>query len=787
MRLLVPLLLLAAAATWWAHEAAQREGTRHESAEHRASEADATHASAPARGAATAPALRAPGPAAPRSAADGPPERVRALVSAAGSPDEATREAALERLRALHAEEPFPLGWFVAWLLLDVPEGRVHLAAGWAEQVLGARRDETLALLAEILDEAVDAAGTTQERVGRVLLKLRGGRYGSAAVLGKDHMPQVARIFAQPGREYGLARDLVYVLDGVGPTSVPLAPVLVDYVGRVLADREVAAREAMEAGISVSWDHVEFDVERLLGAMGPAVVPVLVAWLEETYAAEGPDPDRWDAPTGIVAGALAEVGDAGIRALLGLAVDPRTRVRNDACWALAGVRKANERVRGGLLVLLRDEDPHIRSRAATALTRHGDASIPDLLRTLADPEPRVRSAASRSLSHLGVDAADALAPLLRNLEGADRGAAIAAAEALAAFGRPGLPALPTMLARMDTDDHWLRIQVGQAAARLAGLAPGMVVAAWQQASVHGRRGLIHMLVFDGVVGEDPGDGRLAALIEGALADRDLLVRVTAANAMVASARPRGLAVLREGFGAKDGAARAIATRGLARAGAAAVDLVPVIIERLRNREGLHAPGPLARGGATDEGDALDEALVALGVHDPERMAGLLGDETWSLSYAAEQSFERQGPRGLVWLAGAWDRATPVQRLAIQGVARDAFYKQSSAEGPAWVEAGRALARKGLADADPAVRLSAVEALSLDKSGGPALVLPVILELIGDESEDIRQGAAFQLHTLGKAAAPHRAQIAARAASTTDTELADALRAVLALIDEEAGK
>ncbi|MDJ0523207.1 MAG: HEAT repeat domain-containing protein [Planctomycetota bacterium] len=723
---------------------------------------------------------------------DGIPAHIRALEREMASGDADRQDAALKELRALHEKEPFPFEWLLRWALLEIPSGRSNPLVALALAELASEHPEkTRAHLTQILESALGASERKQEAIARLVLTLRGGRYGNSSVLEAEHVPVLIRIYEHEDSEWGIKRELIHALEDLGGDAAPMAPVLMDYVKEVLADRAVAAKEAAEAGISVSWDHVEFDVERLLAGMGDDVVPRLVAVLTAMYAEGAQDEDGfWSDPTGIVASALAASGEAGIEALLRFASDPRERVRSDVTWALREVEKEHADVRAALLVLLQDEDADVRKRAAELLARHGDTSIPALLRALQDPEPGVRRAATKSLSALGVKAADVMAQMLAMLEGPDRRAAVAAAQAIARFGPEASSALPRILARMDTEDVWLRDNLGDAAMGIAPHAPAAVQESWRALGANARRGLIRMLVhLDGPDGHGkprPNHPDLQAMIPGGLDAEDPWVRVRAAEHIAStSASAKVQEILRTGFTSRDGEIRTRATEGLAKLGEHAADLLPAMISRLESGKGLW----LGRGGyglsGYDENSVLGDAISDLGRYRNDLMFGLLEHENWDLQFAAGEAFDRQDSAGHAWLEANFARGSQAQKKEALDVADDAFFKQGDGV-DALRASARSLIKQGLGDPDPHVRLAAVEALRKDEAEGPALVLPVLMLLLDEDDDELVSTAAYRLSRLGAKADPARAQIEARVNHRLKN-VATTLRRLLETIDGKNGK
>ncbi len=86
-----------------------------------------------------------------------------------------------------------------------------------------------------------------------------------------------------------------------------------------------------------------------------------------------------------------------------------------------------------LIGLLKNDDPSIRSSAASGLGEMGKSAksaIPQLISLLKDPDPFVRSSVAFALGKMGEPAKSALRPLIRLLKDADTGVRDSAAFAL---------------------------------------------------------------------------------------------------------------------------------------------------------------------------------------------------------------------------------------------------------------------------------------------------------------------------------------------------------------------
>ena len=106
-----------------------------------------------------------------------------------------------------------------------------------------------------------------------------------------------------------------------------------------------------------------------------------------------------------------------------------------------------------ILSLLRNWSPIVRERAAMALGRRKDASVPELIALLSAPELEARYGACQALAIIRGRGADAIEPLLKLLNDPDLWLRIKAAEALATMGDPAKKAVPRLLellAQVDT-------------------------------------------------------------------------------------------------------------------------------------------------------------------------------------------------------------------------------------------------------------------------------------------------------------------------------------------------
>ena len=99
-----------------------------------------------------------------------------------------------------------------------------------------------------------------------------------------------------------------------------------------------------------------------------------------------------------------------------------------------------------LLARLGSWSPSVRERAAAAISRRKEPPLAAIIALLDSPSLEARIGACHSLEELGGAAASAVPPLRRVLQDEDLWLRVRAATALAAIGKPAMPALPEMLA-----------------------------------------------------------------------------------------------------------------------------------------------------------------------------------------------------------------------------------------------------------------------------------------------------------------------------------------------------
>ena len=118
-------------------------------------------------------------------------------------------------------------------------------------------------------------------------------------------------------------------------------------------------------------------------------------------------------------------------------------------WSNSDRHGAYDKLSGDeLFERLSHRSPVVRERAAIALTRRKDASVPALVKLLESEDPNSRLGACRALALLRGKAAAAVPALRTALRDPDYWLRINAAETLAAIGKPALPALTELLEKV---------------------------------------------------------------------------------------------------------------------------------------------------------------------------------------------------------------------------------------------------------------------------------------------------------------------------------------------------
>jgi hypothetical protein len=115
-------------------------------------------------------------------------------------------------------------------------------------------------------------------------------------------------------------------------------------------------------------------------------------------------------------------------------------------WSNKDRNSAYDKLSGDqLLACLRSWSPVVRERAAMALARRKETSIPPLIALLDSPSLETRYGACQALIALGGRSEPAIAALQKSLGDKDLWLRIKAAEALASIGKPAIQVVPQLL------------------------------------------------------------------------------------------------------------------------------------------------------------------------------------------------------------------------------------------------------------------------------------------------------------------------------------------------------
>jgi len=124
--------------------------------------------------------------------------------------------------------------------------------------------------------------------------------------------------------------------------------------------------------------------------------------------------------------------------------DPRQDVNGPATLA---VIRLGEPAVPGLIEMLADADPRLRTKAASTLWGMGGkgrGAVPALTAAMADPEPTVRVGAAMALENMGPAAEEAVPALVTALSHRDPDVRVWSAKALGKIGSAARPALPAL-------------------------------------------------------------------------------------------------------------------------------------------------------------------------------------------------------------------------------------------------------------------------------------------------------------------------------------------------------
>ncbi len=564
-----------------------------------------------------------------------------------------------------------------------------------------------------------------------------------------------------------------------GPKSAPAIP----HLGKLLRDKDS----------SLQWAATE-----TLKEIGPEAIPTLVVGL----ATEDPS-DR-------IEKALVRFGPEAVPALAEAIHGISPRICRRSIKVLGEIGPAGgDAALAALRGALQDVAMDVRLLAAEALLAFGDekqAAIPVVEELLEDPSSQIRCQAAvtlwkltkapRSLSLL---TQEALADNHRDPVGADR--------AVLAFGQIGAEATANLIEVLRHGRRDVRLKavetlgdIGKAGIEGLGIAledPSSSVRA-KAAETLGRIGR--------------GNETVVELLLKTLEDEDSKVRVQGAVALWDIAQHRkSLRVFAEALTETNFSAQHAAADKLHEIGPRAAEIVPVLIEIMKNGDsdvftsvvdilaeigpGAKAAVPLLVENLTSDGSDLRSRIVcALGrIHSDAALAvpaltKALGDEDELVRAKAADSLACFGPEAKPAAAAliqaarnddAWVRARCLEALYFIGL-------EPCIAVPLLVEA--------LRDSDDSVRKAAAYALG-DYGPAAAEAIGPLIKIFAEEKSERQLEIVETLGRIGVKAVPQLAAIlrseepelrraAARAIEEIGPEAADAVPALIGLLGDE---
>jgi HEAT repeat protein len=273
-------------------------------------------------------------------------------------------------------------------------------------------------------------------------------------------------------------------LVSIGPSVVPhLIPLLKDQDARVRLDVVTAlgslgksAQSAIPALIALFKEENSLPEPRVktraqrftavapsvgsaLRMMGESAIPDLILLLKDENV-------LIRSRAASVLGSFGKSAQPAIPALIALfkeeysLPEPRVETRAQRFTAVApaagnALRMMGELAVPDLILLLRDENVLIRSRAALVLGNIGipaESAIPDIIPLLSDKDQQVQRMAFIALGGIGESAIPVLTPLLKDRNELIRQGGM---ESLKVMGEP---AIPVLVALLNDDDKWLRFE-----------------------------------------------------------------------------------------------------------------------------------------------------------------------------------------------------------------------------------------------------------------------------------------------------------------------------------------
>lgn len=390
--------------------------------------------------------------------------------------------------------------------------------------------------------------------------------------------------------------------------------------------------------------------------------------------------------------ALADQGiETHLRILLSCLGDPSWRVRKEACDLFLGWPGAGQCSAEVVELLHAQDNAGLRNAAVEILTRLGQEALPSLLEEVSCNDADVRKFVLDILGDIGDETA--MGAMVAALADQDQNVRNAAAENLGKL--KAAPAVPALLASMETADLWFRFTILAAIAQIGAPVAATDLLPYRQDP------LLRKAVFD-CLGKIGGVEVIAVLCEGLL-DRMNNVRSAAALALMRLGRKQSPLV-----------AETLKTMAQDSPGEALAEL-------------LHANDPQVRLAAIQLLRWLGQPAYA-----PQLLA-LLDDE--AMRQPAAEALISLGTQAALELLPRWEQASERERTYLAYLF-----------GQIRLPAAAKLLAEALDSPDPELRMVAAQGLG---AIGSVDFFPVLLQSLEDQVAEVREQALNALIAIGR--------------------------------------
>jgi len=531
------------------------------------------------------------------------------------------------------------------------------------------------------------------------------GDLGAAA---KRAMPAILDVFRDEKRRRARGSPLIEVVEDLGPDAIEAAPAMLAFIH----DMGVAKEKARRSPVLVNWLPTDYDAARALAAMGPAVVPQILASF-------GGSPDDAHFSYRL---ALREMGASAVPALVEGLEHENATVRENIAEVFDDTAHERDDVRRALEQALHDPSEGVRREAAKALRHQGEAAIPALLAALR----RGNMAAATALRAHGPKAAGAIPDLVPLLGHRSDSVRKAAAATLGAMGPRAVDAVPALVRALAEKNEYAREDIAESLGRIGAPAVPAIIDALRSPEPKVRAAAARALAqIDDL--DETARGALANLL--ASDDPDVRLRAAVALAPHDDALPALLAGLRN----KKYRPRTDAAKALAGYEAHAKRVLTALFDAKRRMDA--EPRAFFKDWAERE---INKSITALAPHAVMTVAARLTDPNEWVRNIARQALIEAGPAVLPLLPAIWAEADETVRAETTGLL-GALAKHDTT-----------LLRRALKDPSPRVRVAAASAWWSARKDARTAVPILIAALDGDE--ETAQRAAYMLKDIGVHAA-----------------------------------